>query len=210
MPLSEDLKELSGWLDQLPRVGMQALGGSGAPMFVLDFILIGATKRTLSLGHGFVTMVESKNMMCARALVRMQIDTVSRLLAYTYVANPERMAKEVVGGKKLNKFKCRDGKPLVDGYLIDRMTRAHPWVRTVYDLTSGEVHFSEKQFFAAIHSMDEESRTVRIEIVSSDKKFPEWSWSEVVTCFSKLCEILVQTIDSYASHKAAKNSFKPT
>lgn len=206
MALSDDLKELSAWLDQLPRVGMQALGGSGAPMFVLDFILIGATKRSLGLGHGLVAMVESKNMMCARALVRMQIDTVSRLLAYTYVVDPEHVAKEVIGGKKLNKFKSREGKTLVDGYLIDRMTKTYPWVRTVYDLTSGEIHFSEKQFFASIHSLDEDTRMMRMEIGPSDIKFPEWSWIEVVTCFSKLCEILVQTVASYASHKAASNS----
>ena len=200
MNLSENLTELSIWLDRLPATVNRALGGSGAPMFVLDFIMIGAIKRTLSLGHGLDGMVKSKNMTCARAIVRMQIDTVSRLLAYTYVDDPEGMAKEVIGEKQLNKFKSRDGRPLTDGYLIDRMAKSYPWVKEVYKLTSGEIHFSEKQFFASVQSMDNENRTLVMEIGPLDTKYPEWSWSEVVTCFNHLCEILIKTVDSYASH----------
>lgn len=58
----------------------------------------------------------------------------------------------------IKKFKSRDGKALVDGYLVDQMTKAHPWARKVYDFTSGYVHFSERQFFDSIHSVRQRSR----------------------------------------------------
>lgn len=211
MNLADELKELSSALEQLPHSGMRAIGGKGAPTYVLDFIIIGAVKRTLSLGHGLITMVQSKNMTCARALVRMQIDTVSRLLAYTYVDDPEEMARAVIGGKPLKKFKNRERKPLTDAYLIDRMTERHSWTRTVYDSTCGEVHFSEKQFFASIQSMEDDGdgRTIGVVVAPFDSKYPEASWTELAACFRELCGLLVEILDNYAAHKNANKSSNP-
>ncbi|MEB1656901.1 hypothetical protein VDR21_21170, partial [Xanthomonas campestris pv. campestris] len=98
MTLEQERKKLNALLDQIPAAGMHALGGSGASLFILDFIICGAIKRTLSLGHGLLSMIEARNITCSRALVRMQIDTVSRLLAYTYVSDPEEVAKAVIEG----------------------------------------------------------------------------------------------------------------
>lgn len=201
MTLSRELDELEKQLSSLPRMGLAVLEARNGAMFILDFIVIGAVKRTLSLGHGLIVMVKTKNMTCARAIVRMQIDTVSRLLAYTYVDDPEEMAKQVIGETPINKFKSIDGQPLRDKYLIDKMTESHPWVREVYDRTSGEIHFSEKQFFASIHSTDDATHNMKMVISPFDEKYPEWSWSEVVTCIVKLNSILADVLHDYACHK---------
>ena len=201
MGLSSELDALEEQLKAIPERGHKALSARNGALFLLDFIIVGAVKRSLSLGHGLIAMVKTKNMTCARAVVRMQIDTVSRLLAYTYVHDPEEMASKLTGGAQLNKFKSREGKALRDAYLIDRMAESHPWVREVYDRTSGEVHFSEKQFFASIQSTNDSTRTLDMVISPFDEKYPEWSWSEVVTCFYKLNEILIEVLDAYVTHK---------
>lgn len=201
MTLSSELADLEKQLNALPRIGHAALKARNGTMFILDFIIIGAVKRSLSLGHGLIAMVKTKNMTCARAIVRMQIDTVSRLLAYTYVDDPEEMARQVIGEAPLSKFKSRDGQPLRDNYLIDKMTESHPWVREVYNRTSGEIHFSEKQFFASVHTTDDATRTMTMVISPFDEKYPEWSWSEVVTCVQKLNAILVDILQDYVAHK---------
>jgi hypothetical protein len=204
MSLSAELEELGNWVERLPSVGMHTLGGAGAPMYVLDFIMIGAVKRSLSLGSGLIGMVKSKNMVCSRALLRMQLDTVTRLLAYTYVDDSEAMAKEVLGGKKLASFKSRDGKQLRDWYLVDRMTEDHPWVRKVYDFTSGYVHFSESQFFDSVKSTGSDGeRTIQIQVSHIDDKYPEFSWLEVVECFNHLLKILEELLLSYAREREA-------
>jgi hypothetical protein len=201
MTLSSELDELEKQLDQLPLMGQKALAARGGALFTLDFVIVGAVKRSLSLGHGLIAMVNAKNMTCARAIVRMQIDTVSRLLAYTYVNDPEEMARQVIGETPISKFKSRDGHPLRDKYLIDKMTESHPWVREVYDRTSGEVHFSEKQFFASVRATNDETRTMTMVISPLDDKYPEWSWAEVVTCFKKLNSILSEILHDYVRHK---------
>src|SRR3546814_15813010 len=79
--------------------------------------------RRLHTRCALVTGVQTCALPISRAIVRMQIDTVSRLLAYTYVNDPEEMASKIIGGEPLNKFKSRDGKLLRDAHLIDRIVR---------------------------------------------------------------------------------------
>lgn len=116
MSLAEELETLSGWIHRIPRVGMDTLRGAGVSMHLLDFVMIGALKRTLSLASGLHAILVARNMVCARALLRMQLDTVTRFLAYTYVSDPESVAHGVIAGTQLRKFKSTDGKPLTDSY----------------------------------------------------------------------------------------------
>jgi hypothetical protein len=109
MTLSSDIESLEEQLQALPKLGVEVLTARNGAMFLVDLIIVGAVKRSLSLGHGLIAMVEARNMTCARAIVRMQIDTVSRLLAYTYVTNPEEMAGKVIGGVPMSKLKSREG-----------------------------------------------------------------------------------------------------
>lgn len=207
MSLAAELDELTTWVKLLPSIGMQTLGGAGAPTYILDFVMIGAVKRSLSLASGMLSMVQAKNMVCARAILRMQLDTVSRLLAYTYVKNPEEMAKALIHGVPIKKFKSREGKSLVDGYLVDQMTKTHPWARKVYDFTSGYVHFSERQFFDSIHSIGrDQERTIQLQVSHVDDMFPEFSWEETVACFNELLKIIESHLGSYSSQKMANKS----
>jgi hypothetical protein len=183
---------------------MMAIGGSGSPLHTLDFIVMAAVKRSLSLASGMSTMIRAQNMVCSRALLRMHLDTVSRFLAYTYVDDPEKVASAVTGGTQLKKFKSIEGKPLTDFYLIERMSKDHPWVETVYEHTSAYVHFSEKQFFDSIHTLGtDEERTMGLQISHIDSKYPEFSWSEVASFFNKLTEILIAVLSAYAVGKHA-------
>lgn len=202
MSLASEMEALSSWLDSLPRRAMPVIGEEGAPMYVLDFIVLGAVKRSLSLAAGLLVLIEAKNIVCARAVLRMQLDTLTRLSAYLYVDDPEQMAKEVLGGKALKKFKSTDGNPLTDGYLVDRLSERFPWVRKVYDFTSGYIHFSERQFFDAVYSVgDNEERTVRLAIGRTDDKYPEASWEELPACFNHLNLILEEFLTAYATRK---------
>jgi hypothetical protein len=202
MTLAAEVHALSSWIDEFPRKAMPVLGKSGAPMYVLDFIIIGAVKRSLSLANGLLALIEARNIVCSRAVLRMQLDTVTRLCAYLYVNDPERVAKAVLGGEPLNKFTAKDGKTLRDGYLVDRLAEQFPWVRHVYDFTSGYVHFSERQFFDAVHSLGtDEERAINLAIAKTDDKYPESSWEELPACFNRLNIILEEFLVAYGERK---------
>jgi hypothetical protein len=208
LTLDAETKRLLALLDRIPAVAMHAIGGSNAPLFLLDFIVTGSAKRTLSLGHGLLSMIAARNMTCGRALIRMQIDTVSRLLAYTYVSDPEEVAAAVIRGAPLHTFRSKEGERLRDAYLIDRMTKTHEWVRRVYESTSGTVHFSEQQFYASVTGLreDEGSRVFDLMIGHLDTHYPESSWTEIAACFCELCEIFMGILMQYGDHKSASLS----
>jgi hypothetical protein len=200
--LSRQLQHLNDALDKVPSAMLRAFGKEGSSMYYTDLILAGATKRTLGLGHGLISMINAKNMLCGRALVRMQIDTVSRVLAYTYVADREDLAKRVIGGEKLRSFKCRDGKRLTDQYLIERLSSTLTWVPSVYDNTSGAVHFSEQQLFSASEiTSDDNGSRINLVITQFDTKYPEASWSEIAACFTELTDFFVHILDQYSASK---------
>jgi hypothetical protein len=204
MGFAKDSGELERWEDDLIALGLRLLGGDKAPFYPLDLIMIGALKRTLSLRSALAPMIASKNMLVARALLRMHLDTVARLLAYTYVSSPHKIASAVIGGKQLRKFKALDGQALTDTYLVQRLSKDHPWVERVYKTTSGYVHFSERQFVDSVESIEEgHPGMLHLQIGKGDDKYPEFSWGEVVGCFNHLTRLLADAIESYASTKPA-------
>ncbi len=198
--LDVELMKLDKLISGLPELGRKTLIDNRADMYVLDLIMIAALKRTLSLAKGFQALAISKNMTCVRAMIRMQLDTVSRLLAYTYVSEPSKLATEVMSGKPLNRYKCRDGHKLQDRYLIEKMAERYPWVMRVYKYTSGYVHFSEKQLFDSISSMGDGSLgKVSFDIRADDLYFPEESWIEAVSCFNEMLSILEEILLIYSN-----------
>lgn len=206
MSLNVEIDKLKKSLEGLCFLGKRILEASNNQMYSLDFPMIGAVKRSLNIGTGLIELVQSKNMVCSRALVRMQIDTVSRLLAYTYVDNPGTMAKEITGGKKLSQFSSRDNKKLKDHYLVSKMTEKYQWTQDVYEKTCNDIHFTEKQFFDSISVLNSNSNsnsnyTIRLHLSATDDKFPDSSWYEIISCFNKLLEILETTIESYVQEK---------
>lgn len=202
MALNSEIEKLSLWMDKFPRESLSIICQKDSPMYVLDLIVLGAVKRSLSISNAMLNLVKSKNMVCARALLRMHIDTISRLYAYLYVDNPEEVAQKVLAGDKISQFKSNDGKKLTDSYLISRLSESFSWIKDVYRSTSAYVHFSEKQLFDSIKSISEDHGVnIQLLIATTDEIYLESSWEELAACFNHLNIILVDFLDNYAEQK---------
>lgn len=123
--LKEDRKSLL-------KIGMAMTGGKNSPMFPLDLLAFGATKRCLSLTSAMQLLVESRNMVCSRALLRLQIDTALRFSAAWLVDKPHDFAARILAGERIDRLKDRDGKRLRDAYLIEVRSVDYPWLPAVY------------------------------------------------------------------------------
>lgn len=99
--------------------------------------LCGAARRALAQSRAFKSCVEDKNGLVALAILRLQLDTVLRLYALYWVADPEKFAQEVFNGKQIDRLKDEHGNLMKDRYLIDRLLSKNPWVESVYKNTSG-------------------------------------------------------------------------
>jgi len=195
------LDEISEQRKQLMHVGHEALAAAGGTFYQFDLFAIGAVKRAVSVSAAFEQLVRMWNMVVARALLRMQIDTVARFGALRLVDSFEDFAGAVLGGTPINKIKDRDGKRMTDAHLVNELSKIAPWVERVYRYTCGYVHMSENFIFAPVHDMNDETRIMRFYISAEDRKFPDLSWLEACDCFRDTTEILSGQLRAWAEIK---------
>jgi hypothetical protein len=198
-----ELEKLSKYQDYLPHLGHEVIVARNGTLYPLDFVVIGIVKRSLSIASAFKTLVTDWNMVCARALLRMQIDTVIRFSAFWISGDSHQMAVEVMQGNQINRMKDRDGNKMTDAYLVEKLSHEFDWMTTVYQYTSGYIHFSERHLFDPIASLEEDGRLVEFIINDKDERFPEASWHEIVSCFNKCAEIILAYLKGYKHIKEA-------
>ena len=177
----------------------------GGNLYQVDLFTIGAAKRTMSLAAGFDLLVRAYNLVCARALIRMQLDTTLRFSALALVADPEAFAAAVLGDQRIDQLVDREGEQLRDAYLVKKLTPLAPWMPEVYKRTSGYIHLSGQHIFSSIQGLAEEQRTVAMCVGEEDRQFPEWSWLEMIDVFDAAMVMFVGQLRAWAEIKEPRN-----
>lgn len=155
----------------------------GRGIYSQDFYLLGIARRMLAQSAGFRRSVEDRNSLVAVSLVRMQLDTILRLYALYWVADPEEFARAVFAGKQVDRLKAADGELMKDKYLRDKLAERNPWVHSVYSETSGYIHFSQRHIFAALESNDEKPGEFAFAIGPGDRDKPDSYYQEIMAAF---------------------------
>lgn len=192
---------LEGDAKAMLDLGRRLFGEPGGPMFPLDLLAFGAIKRNLSVSSAIALVVTNWNMVSARALLRVHIDTALRFSAAWLVDQPHEFASEVYAGVRIDKFKASDGRRLTDARLVELRSIEYPWLPKVYDSLSGYVHFSGSHVFDAVSEVGSEDRTISFELSSTDQKFPEFSWIEILECTREATGMLAKYLHGYATTK---------
>jgi len=195
------LLELESDAARVRKVMMENVIPAGSPMFPLDFLAFAAAKRHASTTSAFTAMIRNWNMVVARALLRMHIDTSLRFSAAWHVADPHKFASSVLKGERIDKMKTRTGQRLTDAHLVQLHQENHPWLPAVYERLSGYVHFSGSHISDSIESLREYDNTVHFLISDQDLKFPEFSWVEVLECFREATSILGLYLQGWGATK---------
>ena len=196
-PVLQLLTALEGDRKAMLKLGAALTGGKDAPMYPLDFITLGAVKRNLSLTAAMRLLIESWNLVCARAVLRLHIDTSLRYSAAWMVDKPQDFATKILGGERIDRMKDKHGKRLTDAHIVETRSADYAWLPDVYANLSGYVHFSGSHVFDSIASMSDETGSIQFEITDTDLKFPETSWVEILECFRHGTEILAEYLLDY-------------
>ena len=192
--LEADEKELIAIAGEM----LQAYGGA---VYGFDFLANAAVNRALALSSGFRTMIREQNLICAGALLRLQLDTALRFFAGFIVDKPHDFAVEVLGGKQINRMKDREGKRMTDRYLVSQMAEQYPWVERVYELASGYVHMSETHILSTLESIDLDSGIVGIKISSHDRPLPDDVYIDAIRTFRQCSRILALHLEGWVFTK---------
>lgn len=165
-------------------------GASGAfdPMALLSYA---ALKRTLLLIDGFARMVEERNLVCAGALLRVQLDTALRFHAAFLVDDQQRFAEAILKGVKVSALRDREDQKLTDRFLRDSAAQEFPWIVDVYEHASGFVHFSEKHLLAdqSAVATKPSSELVLVNISSFDD-VSDLALGEAADAFARAAELV--------------------
>lgn len=183
--------------DAMLLTGKRLFGQPNAPIYGLDLLAYGAIKRNLSTMAAISQMVSSWNMVCARSLLRVHIDTALRFSAAWLVEQPHDFALKVIGGHRIDKLKDQAGLRLTDAYLVEIHAAEYPWLPAVYESLSGYIHFSDSHVFDSVARLGDEDMSIFFEISETDYKFPEFSWAEVLDCTREATGILAKYLDGY-------------
>ncbi len=183
--------------DAMLFTGKRLFGEFNAPMFGLDLLAYGAIKRNLSTTSAISQMVASWNMVSARSLLRVHIDTALRFSAAWFVEQPHDFALKVIEGHRIDKLKDQDGERFTDAHLVKIHTDEYPWLPKVYESLSGYIHFSSSHVFDSVTNIRDASTTISFEISTTDYKFPEFSWIEVLDCTRETTKMLSKYLEGY-------------
>ena len=188
------------------------LRADGGKLFTLDLMFVAAIHRAIMVSRGFREMIENVNLSCAFPLVRMQIDTMLRLFAATLVDDKDELFMQFLKGVHISKIKDRSGHRMSDSYLLKQLIDNSPEfapLKTVYDRTSGFIHFSDAHIFAA--SRLGENGGVTFSIGGRDDYFPQNSIVEALHGFHKINWILMAFVRDWINEKdpSAKIEIEP-
>jgi hypothetical protein len=206
-----ELKILTNNRNLLLSLGHEVMTSANGTLYPLDFVVIGIVKRSVSIASAFKTLITDWNMVCARAILRMQIDTVIRFSAFWISEDSHKMAMKVMSGIQINRIKDKDGNRMTDAYLVKKLSSKFDWMPQVYKYTSGYIHFSERHLFDPIANLDEANHIISFIINEEDQKFPESSWHEIISCFNQCTEIIMSYLKQYKEikeieHRKVKNA----
>lgn len=197
---NKSLERLRDLRQETLNQSMMVVKAGDGNLYPLDLVVFGIAKRCLSTTSAIDNMVMNKNLTCARAILRIHLDTVLRLSAFWLPGDPQSMAIEVLKGKPIKDMKDRKNKRMHDSYLVKRLSEEYKWVPEVYKQTCAYIHFSEQHIFSAVSVKD--NGALEISISELDEKHPEFSWLEVTDCASECLEIVNFYLRGYATTKS--------
>jgi hypothetical protein len=156
---------------------------SAGDIYHMDILTMAVVNRALELSEGFKDLILSKKFLCAAPLLRLQIDNLLRYSAAWLVDKPEDFVTEVMRGTPVKKLNDSSGKKMLDFYLVEKLTKDIPWVKSVYDKTCGYIHFSESHFHKVMLSTSDNGE-FSMGIGSQAREVPESTYIEAVDAFN--------------------------
>jgi hypothetical protein len=186
------------------ELGMAMVSAYSGALYGMDLLAWGALNRSRAHISGFESLVRAKNLICAGALLRLQLDTALRFYAAFLVDEPHAFALAVLDGQQIRRMKAKDNRSMTDAYLVQKLGAEYAWVPSVYERTSGYVHLSSTHLMSALTPKGEEDGNFKFDMKMSaeDKAFPQELYIEAVDAFCASTDILLTYVHGWVYTKA--------
>jgi hypothetical protein len=176
-------------------------------LYTIDLMVAAVMNRSYSLVDGFIDAFDRWNLVVAAPVLRMQLDSLTRLAYMASAPEADKVAEYVVGGGEFRKLKDKEGKLLRDIRLVELAKDSHPWIKPVYEATSGWVHLSPAHMSAAWKLDDSEIEGEQAylsllgAIPTPPERIPVSSLQEVIGAMIKATEEIFGYAEAWESRK---------
>lgn len=145
------LDEYENALNKLRAQGINiAKGIIGENLTKYDLFFCASLDRCLRLIDGMISMLKDRNLTCAGALLRLQMDNCLRTYAAFIAADKEKVIDCIISGNPIKNEKDNTGQKMTDGHLKDEISKIDSKFAQVYDQASGFIHLSSKAFYQTV------------------------------------------------------------
>lgn len=175
-------------------VGTKMLSVADGNIYVTDLVMIGVLKRSLDILDGCISLVERWNLSAAAPLLRLQLDSLLKLVYLATLKDADVVSMEIIKGHSFRNMRDRNGKKLTDARLRDYARPLYPWIDEVYKQTSKLIHFSEKHCFLSVNSLDEQSRRVDFFIGEGVTNWPESEIDSLLSAMGCTTDALLKAV----------------
>lgn len=161
--------------------------------FQYNIFLSCVLSRALSVNKGYIALTESNNYFCAVTMLRMQIETCTRLYGMTLVDDASKYILEWMKGEKISSFQdVNTHKSLTDSYIASILEEHYTNIATMYKEACRFVHFSERQLYDTA-KVKPGTRTVNLNISEEDALKDEEK-QNIDRCMLKVNNILIDIV----------------
>lgn len=104
--------------------------------------IFSAINRAIALNKGYIDLSKSENYITSINLLRLQADNCMRVYAVSLVEDRGKFFEEVLEGKHIRNMLDAEGNKMTDYFLSNELDKHFSGFKSLYDNTSGFIHFS--------------------------------------------------------------------
>jgi len=203
MKNNEYFETLAPKIDELLKMRdsgkLISAGIIGQSLLKEDLFFCASTDRCMNLIDGFIRMIQERNLTCAGALLRLQLDNCMRTYAAFIAENKDAVIDCVISGNRIDKQKSKDGKPLSDANLRGALSQLDSSFSDVYKQASGFIHLSEKAFYQTVVKCEDDKIEFQIGGTLPEKRNPVLV--ECADAFIHFTKLHFKMLDAVAESK---------
>ncbi len=166
MENTEYYESIEATIDVLMDLRRQAIslaaGIIGESLLKEDLYFCAATDRCINLIDGIILMLRERNLTCAGALLRLQMDNCMRSYAAFIAQDKDSVVTCIINGGSINRLLSKDGVKMSDKYLRDEIAKIDNVFSDVYVQACGFIHLSEKAFYQTVVECDDNNIVLQI------------------------------------------------
>lgn len=183
------------------QLGKYAFTVDDGNLYPLDLLTNAVLNRSLALIEGFSVLIERRNFVAAAPLLRLQIDNALRYYAAWIVPNPHEFCVNILKEIPVRNQKDKSGKKMTDAYLVEQLGKEAPWLKSVYNNTSGYIHLSEKHLFVSAREKKLAKADLNL-VISGIDEFPsDELYVEAIEAFVAATDLLLRYVHGWGATK---------